>query len=368
MITLVADPGIGQIGRDDVVVPVDRVVGKVDVALVGTQQDFTPILVAIFLEVRIQRIDFDVGAVARTELDRCGRAKALTVVVHQAVARDTRVEGIAHFDTADIGRAGGAVDAVDRTEGGIVGPADRVVAEFGRFVFRPCSRCRKSEGLVGIVPCEQAGDARRNVVVQVVVATLHGGNDLRPCTICQRVAGVEVDDRTKRTFIERCRRRFVDDDRIEQLGCEDVEVECTIAVERCTVDRGRDRFHAVDADTRELGAEAADSDLPTFACIAFNRDTGNALERFREVGVREFCDVFSDDDVDLANRFALRCDSSVQRFAEAGNDDDVFIVFAHAIFSDGAGCIRILRHGDCGHEHDAACEQRRLETGNSKYL
>src|SRR3546814_4137834 len=100
-------------------------------------------------------------------------------------------------------------------------------------------------------------------------------SDLR--MIVERVAGVEIDHRTERSFVERCFGGLVDHDRVEQLGGEDVEIERAIAVGRGAVGRGRDRLHAVDADARELRTETAHGDRTPLARVALDRDAGNAL-------------------------------------------------------------------------------------------
>src|SRR3546814_19457642 len=85
-----------------------------------------------------------------------------------------------------------------------------------------------------------------------------------------------------RSFVDRGRRRLVDDERGEQFRREDVEVERAVAVRRRAVGRGRDRFHAVQADAGELRAEAAHRDRAALAGVALARDPGNALQRFGE--------------------------------------------------------------------------------------
>src|SRR5690606_28383289 len=117
------------------------------------------------------------------------------------------------------------------------------------------------------------------------------------------------------------RRGLVDDERGEQLRREDVEVEGAIAVRRSAVSRGRDRFHAVQADAGELRAETAHRDRAALAGVALDRDAGNALQRFGEILVGEFGDVLGDDHVHRAGRVALLVERLVERGAQAGDDD-----------------------------------------------
>ena len=285
------------------------------------------------------------------------------------------MEGIAYFDTARVGGVGGAIDTIDRLEGRAIGPANRIVAQFGGFVFRPGSRSGDAEGLVGIVPCEQPRNSRRHVIVQIVVPRLRRADELYACAVAQRIAGVEIDHRTKRTLVERGRCRLVDDDRIEQFGSKDVEVERAIAIERCAIDRGRDRFHAIDANTRELRPETAHGDLATFARVTFDRHAGNSLQRFRKIGVGEFGDVFRDDDIDLADCVALGRYRGIQRLAKAGNDDDIVFGgnFAGRFTGNFADFVviertRILRKRRGRKNQRAAGQQSRLRAsrGNHK--
>src|SRR3546814_6695760 len=109
-------------------------------------------------------------------------------------------------------------------------------------------------------PAEQPREARADIVVEIVVARLCRGGQRQPRMIVERVAGVEIDHRTERPFVERCFVGLVDHARVEQLGGEDVEIERAIAGGRRAVGRGRDRLHYVDAEARELRTEAAPGD------------------------------------------------------------------------------------------------------------
>ncbi len=77
-------------------------------------------------------------------------------------------------------------------------------------------------------------------------------------------------------------------DRIEQFRREDVEIESAVPVKRGPVNRGRDRFHSVDAHAGKLPAQPANRDLASLARIAFDRDAVNTLERFGKPGVGDF--------------------------------------------------------------------------------
>ena len=59
---------------------------------------------------------------------------------------------------------------------------------------------------------------------------------------------------------------------------------------------------AIERDHVELRAEAARGDLRAFAIAALDRDAGDALQRFGQVGVRELADVLGADRIDHAGR------------------------------------------------------------------
>jgi hypothetical protein len=164
----------------------------------------------------------------------------------------------------------------------------------------------------------------------------------------QRVACVEVDHRAQRSLVQFGRRGLVDDDRVEQLGSEDVEVESAVAVRRRTVMAGRDRLQPVHAYARELCAQAAHGDAAAFTAVALDRDAGNALERLGEVLVGEFGDVLGDDGIDRGDRFAFHIERGVERGAEARDDDFL------GLFGGGIGGLRILCLS-CGSDNKNGC-------------
>src|SRR3546814_8725221 len=86
-----------------------------------------------------------------------------------------------------------------------------------------------------------------------------------------------------RSFVDRGRRRLVDDERGEQFRREDVEVERAVAVRRRAVGRGRDRFHAVQADAGELRAEAAHRDR------ARSEEHTSELQSLMRISYAVFC-------------------------------------------------------------------------------
>ena len=362
-----ADVGVVERGADHVaVVVVDRI-HHVETALVGAGQHFQPLFGALFLERGIEPVDRDLGAVGRFELDRAGQAKALAVMLDHAVARDARVErkrgfiagcrgtiAAAGTDRAATGRADVRVEArvaVHRVEIGLR-PAHRIVPGFQRIGVRIGARQRDAERARVVLPCQQAGDARADVLRQVVVRTLHVEHGGNAGLARKRIAGVEIDHRAQRAFVEAGFGGLVDHKAAEQFGGENVEIERAVAVGAGAVGAGGDGFQAVHAHAGELGAKTAHGDRAAFAAVTLDRDAGDALERFGKVLVGELGHVLSHDGVDRRNRIALHAERGFQRLAIAGDDDG----FGWRVFgADGSGGRRVgilrehrLRHGQRG--------------------
>jgi hypothetical protein len=84
--------------------------------------------------------------------------------------------------------------------------------------------------------------------------------------------------------------------------------------------RGR-HLAAVEQHHVQVGADAAHGHARTFAQVAVDRHAGNTLQRFGQVGVGEFTDVFSDDAVDETVGVALEVHGRLHGGADAGHDD-----------------------------------------------
>ena len=244
LVMLGPHPRVVERAGDEVVLRIVHGVDEVDRTLVGTQQHLRPFLLARFLEARIEAVDRDLGCLRRRPLDAAGDTETLATMEYFAIARDARVEGerrlvarcagaVEAARIGDQGRAGIAVvearRAVDRIEPRLR-PAHRVVAEFEIVGLLIRRRYRRAERAVGRFVRQQPGEARPRVLAQIVVARLRRQHAGEARLAAQRVAGVEVDDRTERTFVEARLGGLVDDDRVEELGGEDVEVEGAITV------------------------------------------------------------------------------------------------------------------------------------------
>ncbi|MCY1170247.1 hypothetical protein D9M73_103100 [compost metagenome] len=263
-------------------------------------------------------------------------------MLDHAVARDARMEGLGCFvarrtlpiDAAAIGSGGG--EGLCRTStGGVViawrtidrvelrlRPARGVVAEFERVDLGIGRRHRCPEGARLVPPRQQPGNARSDGLGEIVIRPLHRQRAREAGFLAaKRVAGVEIDDRAQRAFVERGFGGLVNHQRAEQFGRKHVEVERAVAVGAGTVGRGRHRLHAVYADAGELRAKPAHGDRAAFAAIALDRDAGDALQRFGQVLVGELRNVFGDDRIDRSDRVLLHVECSLKRLAEAGHDD-----------------------------------------------
>jgi hypothetical protein len=161
------------------------------------------------------------------------------------------------------------------------------------------------------------GEPRLEIVAQVVVAGERRADEREAGLAAERIAGVEIDHRAQRAFVEAGLGGLVDHQAREQLGGEDVEIEGAVAVGAGAVGRGGDGLEPVEANAGELRAEAANGDRAALAGIALDRDAGDALERFGEVLVGELGDVLGDDRVDRGDRIALDVDRGAERGAES---------------------------------------------------
>ena len=77
--------------------------------------------------------------------------------------------------------------------------------------------------------------------------------------------------------------------------------------------RGGQGLEAVEAHAREVAAQAAHGDAAAFAVVAVERDAGQALQRFGEVGVGEVGDVLGVDGVHHHVGVFLHVDGVAQR-------------------------------------------------------
>ncbi len=107
--------------------------------------------------------------------------------------------------------------------------------------------------------------------------------------------------------------------------------------------RRRQRFHAVDANTSELRAEAAHGNLATFASVASQRHARNALNGFGQVEVRNLPNVLGKDGVDGARFGALHVQRLIEARAEA-----VTTISSSPPSALRRG-LRFLRSGDARH-------------------
>src|SRR5690606_7168251 len=80
---------------------------------------------------------------------------------------------------------------------------------------------------------------------------------------------------------------------------------------------------AVERDHVVAGAETARGDLGAFAVAALDRDAGDALQRFGQVGIGELADVLGADRVDDTGGVALDPHRVLEAVAQARDHDRV---------------------------------------------
>ena len=108
---------------------------------------------------------------------------------------------------------------------------------------------------------------------------------------------------------------------------------------------------AVQRGEVEPGSEASHGDLRAFAVETVNRHARNPLQRFGEVGVREFADILGRDGVEQAAGVALAIHGIDQAAAYAGNQN---FLHQHGVVVVGVG-ICVLCHGGLN-AHRAQCQ------------
>ena len=291
------------------------------------------------------------------------------------ITREARTErGVERRASAGLGpgrRASRAVDARHnvvvasrRRDGRAVAhvghPANRAGAFFqcvGRAVSgrEQCADAPAEEGIG-----DQGGDARIHAARQRLVTGLdRRGED--KAGMVERTGGLQLDGRAERAFFQRGRVRLVNCQGGEQIGGKDVEVETAAAIGAASArarvggrhvlrtDRG-DRFDTVDQNARELRAETTDGDFAAFAGFTVEGDARDALQRFRNVHVREFADVLSQDGVGRVERIALDVQCLLKAGPVTGHDDRFHVL--------GVGGAVRTRNGQECHRRCAKFEAR----------
>jgi hypothetical protein len=81
------------------------------------------------------------------------------------------------------------------------------------------------------------------------------------------------------------------------------------------------RVGAVQPRHLEIAAQAAHRDRAPLAVVAVDRNAGQPLDRFRQIGVGEVGDVLRGDRIDDLVRAPLEAQGALQRSAETGNND-----------------------------------------------
>ena len=311
---------------DDVQTAVHGEAVHIEPALLRAHEDFQEVLRAGRVEAGIQRIQGDRRAAARAELQATRDAQTLLLIGQTAIARDPRmVDQGAGIDAGTV-RTSRASRTVHRVEVAIIPAHGREAFLDDRAIGVGHGEIG-TEGLVVIGPGDQAGDPRARFLGQAVIAQLRGDGGGQTRIIVESAGREQVHRGPQRAFIHGSGGRLGDADLVEEIGRESVEVETPAAVGtagRIRTTRGGEGFHAVDADPGEVGAQTTDRDLAAFTGHAIDRDARNALDRFRQVQVRECGDVFGDNRVNHTIGIALHVQGCSQRLAVAGHGHNVF--------------------------------------------
>src|SRR5205085_11423864 len=107
--------------------------------------------------------------------------------------------------------------------------------------------------------------------------------------------------------------------KIERSAVRLVEVDALVAADGVHV--GRSELAAIDRHQVELGTEAANGDVASFAVATLDRHAGDALQRFRQIDVGELADLFGRDRVDDTGRIFLDVAGLLKTRPDSGDDD-----------------------------------------------
>ncbi len=297
-----------------------RTGGRIDIAVtqhhvlllrrVGKRDRLDIFLAAHGIDLRIQRVQRELGVVGRLPLQRGGHAQALLVVLQQRVTREIRVPHA-------IGQAGGErrAGAEAAVAAGAV-PAAGVAAFLAHAAFGIGHRQQATEAPVGPGIGDQRGRTRAGLLGKIIEAALPARRE-GEAVVVERARGAQVHGGAQRALFHVGRSGLAHDQLREQIRGEHVEVEATAAVGAAglvgAADGGQ-RFQAVDAHAGEIRAEAAHGDVAAFASVAGDGHAGDALQRFGKVEIGEVGDVLGHHRVDHALFRAL----DVQRLLHAG--------------------------------------------------
>ena len=292
---------------------------------------------------RKQRVGGDGQCVGRLELDDRLAVQTLIFVVRKVVAavigdRDQLVR--VGRRVVDLGRC------VDEAVAGVEEISERAdIPRVGgrrhgrKMPFLIAAEQRHAEGLVGVRPARQPGDFRRDF--RAAIDTVIGAGVVVELAaeraVKARLARIEgtprhdVDRRTDTARGDGGAAGLVDFQRLHAFRRQVGEVErarhangavgAFVAADR--LDIRRRQGATVKRDEIEARPEAAHGDLRALTVDAVDRHAGDALQRFREVGVGELADIFRRNGVDDTGRIALDRDRPLKAGADAGDDDIV---------------------------------------------
>ena len=225
------------------------------------------LLVALGVDLRIQRVQAEGGVGRWPELQRGGDAQALLVVLHQGVAREARRIG-GRQQRGLVRRRG-----VEAAIGGAAGPAHGAGAFVDGLAFAVGQRDQRAEPAVVPGVGQQAREARAGGGRSVVEGSFQAAGGVEALVV-EGTRGAQVDGRAERTFLDVRGCGLAGDQLREQVGGEHVEVEVAAAVRTALAVAAADRAHrfqAVDAHAGELRAEAAHGDVAALAGVAGDR-------------------------------------------------------------------------------------------------
>ena len=323
-------------------VAIDRIVSDETLRFALSEGEFDRGFARVDLQVRVEILRADLELVGRAVIDADRSTPPAAILV--------AVGDVAIFGRIIIGRHGRGV-AASLVEGPV---AAIVAAQHIDVIVRlfVAESGNDPEAVVEIV-AENCGARRLPTRNLAALAALDVAGQREALLEVKRIARLEVDDPAKPAFEQRCIGRFEDLDPPDQFRRHAFETVVAVIIAFADLVDLEAADEELAVQQRDVLVEPADADFRTLPVFTVDLDTRQALERFRDILVGEFADVFRRHRFDDEVRIALGIQRVFKRCAKAGDDDDVVRLVGG--LGPGVGCI--LRQGwRCGYSH---CKYRR---------
>ena len=178
------------------------------------------------------------------------------------------------------------------------------------------ARHQNAKFAVGKGVAGNQGNARVHIVGNVGIDRLRRSCDIGFAAIVERAPGNDAHGATDAAFRHVGRGGLDDFQPVDEFGGQVAEVDIAAAAYR-----GGQSGRAIDFDAIERRVGTADGHASAFAIGARKLHTGHALQRFADILVGEFADIFGRNRVQHLRRIALGVQRALQTAADTGDDD-----------------------------------------------